>query len=44
MNEAKERLKAYLEFYNGNRLHRSLDGKTPDAVYFEIVGAEKQAA
>ena len=44
MNEAKERLKVYLEFYNGKRPHRSLDGKTPDAVYFETVGAEKQAA
>jgi putative transposase len=44
MNEAKERLNVYLEFYNTKRPHRSLDGKTPDAVYFETVGAEKQAA
>jgi len=44
MNEAKERLKVYLEFYNGKRPHRSLDGKTPDAVYFESVRSEKQAA
>jgi putative transposase len=44
MNEAKERLNVYLEFYNGKRPHRSLDGKTPDAVYFETVRSEKQAA
>jgi len=44
MNEAKERLKVYLEFYNSKRPHQSLDSRTPDAVYFKTVGAEKQAA
>jgi putative transposase len=44
MNEANERLQVYLEFYNVKRPHRSLDGKTPDAVYNKTVGAEKQAA
>jgi hypothetical protein len=44
MIEAKERLNVYLEFYNGKRPHQSLDGKTPDAVYFETVCEEKQAA
>jgi putative transposase len=44
MSEAKERLKVYLEFYNGKRPHQSLDDRTPDAVYFETAGAEKQAA
>jgi len=44
MNEAKERLNVYLEFYNSKRPHRSLDGKTPDAVYFETVRIEKRAA
>ena len=44
MDDAKAHLKVYLEFYNGKRPHRSLDGKTPDAVYFETVAAEKQAA
>jgi hypothetical protein len=34
----------YLELYNGKRPHQSLDGKTPDAVYFETVREEKQAA
>jgi putative transposase len=44
MTEAKERLNVYLEFYNSKRPHRSPDGKTPDAVYIETAGAEKQAA
>jgi putative transposase len=44
MNDAKTHLKAYLEFYNSRRPHQSLDGSTPDAVYFENVGAEKCAA
>jgi putative transposase len=44
MNEAKERLNVYLKFYNSKRPHQSLDEKTPDAAYFETVGAEKQAA
>jgi putative transposase len=44
MNEAKERLNVYLKFYNCKRPHQSLDDRTPDAVYFEIVDAEKQAA
>ncbi len=44
MDDAKAHLKVYLEFYNGKRPHQSLDSKTPDAVYFETVGAEKQAA
>jgi putative transposase len=44
MKEAKERLNEYLEFYNGKRPHQSLDGRTPDTVYFEAAGAEKRAA
>ncbi|MDM7994672.1 MAG: IS3 family transposase [Acidobacteriota bacterium] len=44
LNEAKERLNEYLEFYNGKRPHQSLDGRTPDTVYFEAAGAEKRAA
>jgi hypothetical protein len=34
----------YLKFYSSKRPHQSLDDRTPDAVYFEIVDAEKQAA
>jgi putative transposase len=44
MNEAREHLKVYLEFYNGKRPHRSLDSRTPDEVYFRLEGAETQAA
>ena len=44
MNDAKTHLSAYLEFYNSKRPHQSLDGSTPDTVYFENVGEEKHAA
>jgi putative transposase len=44
MEDAKDHLKKYLEFYNSIRPHRSLDGRTPEAVYHEEVGAEKHAA
>ena len=44
MNDARTRLRAYLEFYNRIRPHQSLDERTPDAVYFETVGAEECAA
>jgi len=33
--EAKMHLARYISFYNARRPHSSLDGKTPDAVYFE---------
>jgi putative transposase len=42
--DAKAHLKEYLEFYNSLRPHQSLDGKPPDAVYFNNAGVEKQAA
>ena len=44
INEAKARLKVYLEFYNSERPHQSLDESTPDEVYFSNVGEEKHAA
>jgi putative transposase len=44
MDDAKYHLKEYLEFYNSIRPHRSLDGRTPDEVYYEGAGAEKHAA
>jgi len=44
MDDAIKHLKEYLEFYNSIRPHRSLDGRTPDAVYYEEAGAEKPAA
>jgi putative transposase len=44
MVDAKMHLKEYLGFYNSIRPHRSLDGKTPDEVYYKTVGTKKQAA
>ena len=44
MNDARAHLKVFLEFYNCRRPHRSLDGSTPNAVYFKTVGEEKHAA
>jgi putative transposase len=34
VSEARSKLAAYLDFYNRRRPHRSLDGRTPDDVYF----------
>jgi putative transposase len=44
MDSANAHLNEYLKFYNSIRPHRSLDGRTPDAVYYEGAGAEKHAA
>ena len=44
MNDAKTHLRTYLEFYNTRRPHQSLDGSTPDTVYYENISAEKHAA
>jgi len=44
MSDARTRLRTYLEFYNRIRPHQSLDDRTPDALYFENVGAEECAA
>ena len=44
MNDAKTHLMAYLEFYNRRRPHQSLDGSTPNEIYFENAGAAKHAA
>jgi len=34
MKEAKEGLKKYFSFYNEQRFHQGLDGRTPDQVYY----------
>lgn len=44
MTDAKAHLRTFLKFYNCRRPHRSLDGSTPDAVYFKNVDEEKHAA
>lgn len=41
---AKASLGAYLSFFNTRRPHQSLDGKTPDAIYFAGLPQEKIAA
>ncbi|CAG4884669.1 Integrase [Georgfuchsia toluolica] len=41
---AKTSLGAYLNFYNSRRPHQSLDGKTPDAIYFAGLPQESIAA
>src|SRR4029453_5103478 len=35
VSDAKAGLGRYIDFYNRRRPHRTLDGLTPDAVYFE---------
>lgn len=42
--DAKTNLGRYLDFYNTRRPHQSLDGKTPDTIYFENLPKEKFAA
>jgi len=42
--DAKAHLATYLRFYNERRPHRSLDGNTPDATYFEALAAATQSA
>ena len=37
-------LDKYFTFYNHRRPHRSVEGQTPDAVYFERLPALQQAA
>jgi putative transposase len=34
VGEARQSIGRYLDFYNGRRPHSSLDGMTPDHVYF----------
>ena len=42
--DAKANLGRYLDFYNARRPHQTLDGKTPDTVYFENLPKETFAA
>jgi putative transposase len=34
VSDARNSIGHYLDFYNGRRLHSSLDGRTPDQTYF----------
>lgn len=42
--EARASIGRYLGFYNSRRPHSSLDGKTPDQAYFNLLMAEAAAA
>jgi putative transposase len=42
--EARRSLTRYFAFYNGRRVHESLDYATPDEVYFGVLSATTQAA
>ncbi len=44
VSEAKAYLGRYFDFYNGRRPHQSLDGRTPDEIYFNNLPQEKLAA
>jgi len=44
VSAAKASLGTYLAFYNTRRPHQSLDGKTPDAIYFAGLPQESIAA
>lgn len=44
VSEARASLGRYLGFYNSRRPHSSLDGKTPDQAYFNVLRPEAVAA
>ena len=37
LSDARAQIARYVGFYNQRRPHRSLDGRTPDAVYYETL-------
>ena len=43
VSEARTKLGKYFEFYNQRRPHSSLDGQTPDTVYFESLPLQQAA-
>ena len=44
ISAARSGIRRYLDFYNGRRPHRALDGITPDAFYFAYLRAQELAA
>jgi len=44
VSAAKASLETYLAFYNARRPHQSLDGQTPDTIYFAKLPQERRAA
>jgi putative transposase len=43
VSQARQGLQSYFKFYNERRPHSSLDGKTPDSVYFNSLPLQKVA-
>jgi putative transposase len=43
VSQAREGLQRYFKFYNERRPHSSLDGKTPDSVYFNSLPIQQAA-
>ena len=43
VSQARQGLQSYFKFYNERRPHSSLDGKTPDSVYFNSLPLQKAA-
>jgi len=43
VSQAQQGLQSYFRFYNERRPHSSLDGKTPDSVYFNSLPHQKAA-
>ncbi len=43
VSQAREGLQRYFRFYNERRPHSSLDGKTPDSVYFDSLPLQEAA-
>lgn len=41
--QAQQSLQSYFKFYNERRPHSSLDGKTPDSVYFDSLPIQQAA-
>jgi putative transposase len=43
VSDARAKITTYLDFYNRRRPHRSLDGRTPDTVYFNSLPLHRAA-
>ena len=43
VSQARQGLQRYFKFYNERRPHSSLDGKTPDSVYFDSLPIQQAA-
>ena len=43
VSAAKTKLRIYISFYNQRRPHSSLDGRTPDTVYFDLLPLKRAA-